>query len=126
MGIDSDKVEEILKISQKPSSLDSPLGEGGDSSLEDFLEDPSMPSPEDGAISQALKSQIEEMLDTLTDRESRVLRLRFGMVEGRPHTLEEVGKEFGVTRERIRQIEVKALHKMREPSRARVLREYLE
>jgi RNA polymerase primary sigma factor len=106
--------------------LDSPLGEGGDSSLEDFLEDPSMPSPEDGAISQALKSQIEEMLDTLTDRESRVLRLRFGMVEGRPHTLEEVGKEFGVTRERIRQIEVKALHKMREPSRARVLREYLE
>jgi RNA polymerase primary sigma factor len=126
MGIDSDKVEEILKISQKPSSLDSPLGEGGDSSLEDFLEDPSMPSPEDEAISQALKSQIEGMLDTLTDRESRVLRLRFGMVEGRPHTLEEVGKEFGVTRERIRQIEVKALHKMREPSRARVLREYLE
>lgn len=126
MGIDSDKVEEILKLSQVPTSLDSPLGEEGDSSLGDFLEERSMPSPEDEAISQVLKSQMEDMLDTLTYRESRVLRLRFGMAEGRPHTLEEVGQEFGVTRERIRQIEANALRKMRTPSRARVLRGYLE
>jgi RNA polymerase primary sigma factor len=124
--IEPENLEEILKISKVPISLETPLGDEADSCLEDFLEQRDLPSPEDAAISQVLRDQIEDVLDTLTDRESRVLRLRFGLLGGRSHTLEEVGREFGVTRERIRQIEAKALRKMREPSRSRVLRNYLE
>jgi RNA polymerase sigma factor RpoD-like protein len=125
-NIEAEKLEEILKISTAPISLETPLGDEADSCLEDFLEQRDLPSPEDAAISQVLRDQIEDVLDTLTDRESRVLRLRFGLLGGRGHTLEEVGQEFGVTRERIRQIEAKALRKMRDPSRSRVLRDYLE
>lgn len=124
--IEPEKLEEILKISIAPMSLEAPIGDEADSSVGDFLEQRDLPSPEDAAISQVLRGQIEEVLDTLTDRESRVLRLRFGLLGGRSHTLEEVGREYGVTRERIRQIEAKALRKMREPSRSRVLRDYLE
>jgi RNA polymerase primary sigma factor len=124
--IEPEKLEEILEISRVPMSLETPLGDEADSCLEDFLEQRDLPSPEDAAISQVLRDQIEDALDTLTDRESRVLHLRFGLLGGRSHTLEEVGREFGVTRERIRQIEAKALRKMRAPSRSRVLRDYLE
>jgi RNA polymerase primary sigma factor len=124
--IEPEKLEEILEISRVPMSLETPLGDEADSCLEDFLEQRDLPSPEDAAISQVLRDQIEDVLDTLTDRESRVLHLRFGLLGGRSHTLEEVGREFGVTRERIRQIEAKALRKMRDPSRSRVLRDYLE
>ena len=115
-----------MKLSQLPASLDAPTGDEGDYSIGDFLEERDLPSPEDTALAQILRDQLEDVLDTLTDRESQVLRLRFGMLEGRSHTLEEVGQEFGVTRERIRQIEAKALQKMREPSRSDVLRGYLE
>jgi len=107
-------------------SLETPIGDETDSGLGDFLEARDLPSPEESALSSDLKNQMEEALDTLTDRESLVLRMRFGMVGERTHTLEEVGKEFGVTRERVRQIEVKALQKMREPSRSSGLRDYLE
>jgi RNA polymerase primary sigma factor len=124
--IEPEKLEDILEISRVPMSLETPLGDEADSCLGDFLEQRDLPSPEDAAISQVLRDQIEDALDTLTDRESRVLHLRFGLLGGRSHTLEEVGREFGVTRERIRQIEAKALRKMRAPSRSRVLRDYLE
>ena len=126
MEVHPEKVEEILKISQKPVSLETPIGEEEDSHLGDFIEDRSAPAPADAASFQLLKEQIQEVLDTLTDRESRVLQLRFGLEDGRSRTLEEVGREFGVTRERIRQIETKALRKLRHPTRSRKLRDYLE
>jgi len=106
--------------------LETPIGEEEDSHLGDFIEDRSAPAPSDAASFQLLKEQIQEVLDTLTDRESRVLQLRFGLEDGRSRTLEEVGKEFGVTRERIRQIEAKALRKLRHPTRSRKLRDFLE
>ena len=121
-----EKVEEILKISQEPVSLETPIGEEEDSHLGDFIEDRSAPAPSDFASFQLLKEQIQDVLDTLTDRESRVLQLRFGLEDGRSRTLEEVGREFGVTRERIRQIEAKALRKLRHPTRSRKLRDFLE
>jgi len=120
------RVEEIMKLSRLPVSLEAPLGEESDSCIGDFIEEHNLPAPEEVALSEVMKAQVEEALCTLTDRESRVLRLRFGMEGGRPHTLEEVGREFGVTRERIRQIEAKALQKMRMPSRSSKLRDYLE
>ena len=126
MEVDPEKVEEILKISQQPVSLETPIGEEENSHLGDFIEDRSSPAPADAASFHLLKEQIQEVLDTLTDRESRVLQLRFGLEDGRSRTLEEVGREFGVTRERIRQIETKALRKMRHPTRSRKLRDYLE
>ena len=126
MEVHPDKVEEILKISQEPVSLETPIGEEEDSHLGDFIEDRSAPAPSDAASFQLLKEQIQEVLDTLTDRESRVLQLRFGLEDGRSRTLEEVGREFGVTRERIRQIEAKALRKLRHPTRSRKLRDFLE
>ena len=126
MEIGPEKVEEILKLSRLPVSLESPIGAKADSCIGDFIEEQNLPAPEDIALSQVMDAQVEEALRTLTDRESRVLRLRFGMEGGRPHTLQEVGQEFGVTRERIRQIEAKALQKMREPSRSSKLRDYLE
>ena len=126
MEIHPDKVEEILKISQEPVSLETPIGEEEDSHLGDFIEDRSAPAPSEAASFQLLKEQIQDVLDTLTDRESRVLQLRFGLKDGRSRTLEEVGREFGVTRERIRQIEAKALRKLRHPTRSRKLRDFLE
>ncbi len=126
MEIGPEKVEEILKISQEPVSLETPIGEEEDSHLGDFIEDRSAPAPADAASFQLLKEQVEEVLHTLTDRESRVLQLRFGLEDGRSRTLEEVGREFGVTRERIRQIEAKALRKLRHPTRSRKLRDFLE
>ena len=126
MEVHSEKVEEILKISQEPVSLETPIGEEEDSHLGDFIEDRSAPAPSDAASFQLLKEQIQEVLDTLTDREGRVLQLRFGLEDGRSRTLEEVGREFGVTRERIRQIEAKALRKLRHPTRSRRLRDFLE
>ena len=126
MEVDPEKVEEILKISQQPVSLETPIGEEENSHLGDFIEDRSSPAPADAASFHLLKEQIQEVLDTLSDRESRVLQLRFGLEDGRSRTLEEVGREFGVTRERIRQIETKALRKMRHPTRSRKLRDYLE
>ena len=126
MEVNPEKVEEILKISQEPVSLETPIGEEEDSHLGDFIEDRSAPAPSDAASFQLLKEQIQDVLDTLTDRESRVLQLRFGLEDGRSRTLEEVGREFGVTRERIRQIEAKALRKLRHPTRSRKLRDFLE
>ena len=126
MEVMPEKVEEILKISQEPVSLETPIGEEEDSHLGDFIEDRSAPAPSDAASFQLLKEQIQEVLDTLTDRESRVLQLRFGLEDGRSRTLEEVGREFGVTRERIRQIEAKALRKLRHPTRSRKLKDFLE
>lgn len=126
MAIGPERLEEILKMSRLPVSLETPIGDETDSGLGDFLEARDLPSPEESALSSDLKDHIEDVLDTLTDRESLVLRMRFGMVGERTHTLEEIGKEFGVTRERIRQIEAQALRKMREPSRSRLLRDYLE
>ena len=123
-GISADRVEEIQKVSRLPVSLEEPRGENLDSSLGDFIEDQELPSLEDMTLSQILKETMEEALCTLTDKESRVLRLRFGMEGGRPHTLEEVGREFGVTRERIRQIEAMALRRMRTPSLSIKLRDY--
>ena len=121
-----EKVREILKISQEPVSLETPIGEEEDSHLGDFIQDDNVPVPAEAAAFTLLKEQLVEVLDTLTDREQKVLRLRFGLDDGRARTLEEVGKEFNVTRERIRQIEAKALRKLRHPSRSRKLKDYLE
>ena len=126
MEIGPEKVEEILKISQEPVSLETPIGEEEDSHLGDFIEDRNAPAPADAASFQLLKEQVDEVLHTLTEREARVLVLRFGLEDGRSRTLEEVGREFGVTRERIRQIEAKALRKLRHPTRSRKLRDFLE
>ena len=121
-----DRVREILKISQEPVSLETPIGEEEDSHLGDFIQDDNVPVPAEAAAQTLLKEQLDDVLDTLTEREQKVLRLRFGMNDGRARTLEEVGKEFDVTRERIRQIEAKALRKLRHPSRSRKLRDYLD
>ena len=121
-----ERVREILKISQEPVSLETPIGEEEDSHLGDFIRDDNVPVPAEAAAATLLKEQLDEVLDTLTEREQKVLRLRFGMNDGRARTLEEVGKEFDVTRERIRQIEAKALRKLRHPSRSRKLRDYLD
>ena len=121
-----ERVREILKISQDPVSLETPIGEEEDSHLGDFIQDDNVPVPAEAAAQTLLKEQLDEVLDTLTEREQKVLRLRFGMDDGRARTLEEVGKEFDVTRERIRQIEAKALRKLRHPSRSRKLRDYLD
>ena len=126
MGVSEDKVREIIKIAQEPVSLETPIGEEEDSQLGDFIEDQNLPSPEDAAAGNLLHEQIEEMLDALSDREREVLRYRFGLEDGRSYTLEEVGRRFGVTRERIRQIEAKALRKLRHPSRSKKLRDFLE
>lgn len=121
-----EKVREILKISQEPVSLEAPIGEEEDSHLGDFIKDKNVPVPAEAAAFTLLKEQLVEVLGTLTDREQKVLNLRFGLADGRARTLEEVGKEFNVTRERIRQIEAKALRKLRHPSRSRKLKDYLE
>ncbi len=126
MQIESTRVEEIRRIAQLPVSLETPIGEEEDSQLGDFIEDQNLPSPEDAAAGNLLHEQIEEMLDALSDREREVLRYRFGLEDGRSYTLEEVGRRFGVTRERIRQIEAKALRKLRHPSRSKKLRDFLE
>ena len=126
MELSPERVEEIIKISQEPVSLQTPIGEEEDSHLGDFIEDQSAPAPSDAASYQLLKEQINDVLHTLTDRERRVLQLRFGLEDGRSRTLEEVGREFGVTRERIRQIEAKALRKLRHPTRSRRLKDFLE
>ncbi|MCR5785722.1 MAG: RNA polymerase sigma factor RpoD [Eubacterium sp.] len=126
MKMPVERVREILKISQEPVSLETPIGEEEDSHLGDFIQDDNVPVPADAAAFTLLKEQLVEVLSTLTDREQKVLRLRFGLDDGRARTLEEVGKEFNVTRERIRQIEAKALRKLRHPSRSRKLKDYLE
>ena len=126
MNMPVERVREILKISQEPVSLETPIGEEEDSHLGDFIQDDNVPVPADAAAFTLLKEQLEEVLGTLTDREQKVLTLRFGLEDGRARTLEEVGKEFNVTRERIRQIEAKALRKLRHPSRSRKLKDYLE
>ncbi|MDB5079848.1 MAG: polymerase, sigma 70 subunit, RpoD family [Chloroflexi bacterium] len=126
MGLPPEKVREIQKISQEPVSLETPIGEEEDSHLGDFIEDQKALAPADAASHQLLKEQVEDVLDSLTQRERRVLQLRFGLDDGRSRTLEEVGREFGVTRERIRQIEAKALRKLRHPSRSKKLKDYLE
>ncbi len=124
MKLPIEKVREILKVSADPISLDTPIGEEDDSHLGDFIKDDSIMGPEEAASYAVLQDQIAKLLETLTDREQRVLILRFGLQDGRTRTLEEVGKEFNVTRERIRQIEAKALRKLRHPSRARMLKGY--
>ena len=126
MDMPVDRVRENLKISQEPVSLETPIGEEEDSHLGDFIQDDNVPVPADAAAFTLLKEQLVEVLSTLTDREQKVLRLRFGLDDGRARTLEEVGKEFNVTRERIRQIEAKALRKLRHPSRSRKLKDYLD
>ena len=126
MEVSPDRVREILKISQEPVSLETPIGEEEDSHLGDFIEDRSALAPADAASYQLLKEQVEDVLDTLSEREARVLQLRFGLEDGRGRTLEEVGRDFGVTRERIRQIEAKALRKLRHPNRSKKLRDFLE
>lgn len=125
MDLDPDKVEEIKKIAQEPVSLETPIGEEEDSYLGDFVEDENSPEPAAAASKMLLQEQLDEVMESLTDREKRVLELRFGIEDGRSRTLEEVGKEFGVTRERIRQIEAKALRKLRHPSRSKMLKDYL-
>ena len=126
MNIPEEKVREILKISQEPVSLETPIGEEEDSHLGDFIEDDNVPAPAEAATQMLLREQLDKVLDSLTEREKKVLRLRFGLDDGRQRTLEEVGKEFNVTRERIRQIEAKALRKLRHPSRSKQLKDYLE
>ena len=126
MEISVDKVREILKIAQEPVSLETPIGEEEDSHLGDFIPDDDVPAPADAAAFSMLKEQLVEVLDTLTEREQKVLKLRFGLEDGRARTLEEVGRRFDVTRERIRQIEAKALRKLRHPSRSKKLKDYLE
>ena len=126
MDMPVDRVREILKISQEPVSLETPIGEEEDSHLGDFIQDDNVPVPADAAAFTLLKEQLVEVLGTLTEREQKVLRLRFGLDDGRARTLEEVGKEFNVTRERIRQIEAKALRKLRHPSRIRKLKDYMD
>ena len=126
MNMPVERVREILKISQEPVSLETPIGEEEDSHLGDFIQDDNVPVPADAAAFTLLKEQLVEVLSTLTEREQKVLRLRFGLDDGRARTLEEVGKEFSVTRERIRQIEAKALRKLRHPSRSRKLKDYLD
>ena len=126
MNMPAERVREILKISQEPVSLETPIGEEEDSHLGDFIQDDNVPVPADAAAFTLLKEQLVEVLGTLTEREQKVLRLRFGLDDGRARTLEEVGKEFNVTRERIRQIEAKALRKLRHPSRSRKLKDYLD
>ncbi|HCA40996.1 MAG TPA: RNA polymerase sigma factor RpoD [Aminobacterium sp.] len=126
MEIEPTKVEEIRRIAQLPVSLETPIGEEEDSQLGDFIEDRDLPSPEEAAASHLLHEQIDEMLEALSDREREVLQYRFGLEDGRSYTLEEVGKRFGVTRERIRQIEAKALRKLRHPSRSKKLRDFLD
>jgi len=121
-----DKVREIMRVAQEPVSLETPIGEEEDSHLGDFIPDDDAPAPADAASHTLLKEQLEEVLGSLTDREAKVLRLRFGLEDGRPRTLEEVGKEFDVTRERIRQIEAKALRKLRHPSRSKKLKDFLD
>lgn len=126
MDISPEKVREIQKVSQEPVSLETPVGEESDSNLGDFIEDQDALAPADAAAFELLREQLEEVLDTLTEREENVLRLRFGLEDGRTRTLEEVGQVFGVTRERIRQIEAKALRKLRHPSRSKRLKDFLE
>jgi len=126
MDLSEDRVREILKIAQEPVSLETPIGEEEDSHLGDFIEDQEAPAPAEAASFVMLREQLEDVLDTLTDREEQVLRLRFGLDDGRSRTLEEVGQVFGVTRERIRQIEAKALRKLRHPSRSKKLKDFLE
>ena len=121
-----DRKSEILKISQEPVSLETPIGEEEDSHLGDFIQDDNVPVPAEAAAQTLLKEQLDEVLDTLTEREQKVLRLRFGMNDGRARTLEEVGREFDVTRERIRQIEAKALRKLRHPSRSKKVKDFLD
>ena len=125
MEIPVEKVAEIQKIAQDPVSLETPIGEEHDSHLGDFIQDHDSPPPQDSAAYTMLKEQLQEVMDTLTPREAKVLKLRFGLEDGKARTLEEVGKEFMVTRERIRQIEAKALRKLRHPSRSRKLRDYM-
>ena len=126
MDTSVDRVREIMKIAQEPVSLETPIGEEEDSHLGDFIEDHDAPAPADAASFTLLREQLEEVLETLTIREKRVLELRFGLEDGRSRTLEEVGQHFGVTRERIRQIEAKALRKLRHPSRSKKLKDFLE
>ena len=126
MEVTPEKVREILKISQEPVSLETPVGEEDDSDLGDFIEDRTAIAPADAASHQLLKEQVEDVLETLSEREAKVLQLRFGLEDGRSRTLEEVGKDFGVTRERIRQIEAKALRKLRHPMRSKKLRDFLD
>ena len=125
MGTSVEKVREIYKISQDPVSLETPIGEEDDSHLGDFIKDERNLSTEEFATNEMLKDEISQVLETLTEREEKVIRLRFGLEDGKPRTLEEVGQMFGVTRERIRQIEAKALRKLRHPSRSRKLRDYM-
>jgi len=126
MNMSVERVREVLKTSAEPISLDTPIGEEDDSHLGDFIKDEQMLGPEEATARIMLQEKIQELLETLTDRERRVLQLRFGLIDGRARTLEEVGKEFNVTRERIRQIEAKALRKLRHPSRARLLKGFEE
>ena len=125
MNMPVERVREIMRIAQDPVSLETPIGEEEDSHLGDFIPDDEAPAPADAASHMLLKEQLEEVLSTLTDREAKVLKLRFGLLDGRSRTLEEVGKEFNVTRERIRQIEAKALRKLRHPSRSKKLKDFL-
>ena len=126
LGMPVDRVREIMRVAQEPVSLETPIGEEEDSHLGDFIEDMDAPAPADAASHTLLKEQLDEVLQSLTEREAKVLRLRFGLEDGRPRTLEEVGKEFDVTRERIRQIEAKALRKLRHPSRSKKLKDFLD
>jgi RNA polymerase primary sigma factor len=126
MDMTEEKVREIMKIAQDPVSLETPIGEEEDSHLGDFIPDDDAPAPAEAAAYSLLKEQIEDVLGSLNEREQKVLKLRFGLEDGRARTLEEVGKEFDVTRERIRQIEAKALRKLRHPSRSKKLRDYLD